>query len=62
MQIPLSAGTSFLVFRIFIAFFLSVLGLAIALHGSEFAGAVLAAIGLTFLTIMWLIVRSVPER
>jgi hypothetical protein len=59
---PFSSGTAFLVFRIFVAFFLSVLGFAVALRTSEFVGAILAAIGLTFLTVMWLIVRSVPDR
>lgn len=61
MQIPFTTGSSFLVFRIFVAFFLSVLGLGIAFHGSEFVGAFLAAIGMTFLTVMWLIVRAVPS-
>ena len=58
MQMPFSAGISFLVFRIFVAFFLSVLGLALAFQGAQFVGAVVAAIGLTFLTVMWLIVRG----
>lgn len=62
MQMPFSKGSSFLIFRIFVAFFLSVFGLALAFQGSVLPGAVIAAIGLTFLTLMWLIVRTSSIR
>jgi hypothetical protein len=55
---PFSTAGSFLIFRIFIAFFLTIFGLALAFQGSILPGAVIAAIGLTFLTMMWLIVRG----
>jgi hypothetical protein len=58
MAMPFSKGSSFLIFRIFVAFFLTIFGLAIAFHASELIGSLIAAVGLTFLTIMWLIVRS----
>lgn len=62
MQVPFSTGISFLVFRIFVAFWLSILGLSMAFRGeasgSLFIGSVLGAIGLTFLTVMWLMVRE----
>jgi hypothetical protein len=62
MQMPFSTGSSFLVFRIFVAFWLSIMGLSMAFRGDAggalFLGSVLAAVGLTFLTVMWLIVRG----
>ena len=58
MAIPFSTGSSFLIFRIFAAFFLLVFGLAIAIHTSELIGSLIAAAGLTLMTTMWLIVRS----
>jgi hypothetical protein len=62
MQIPFSRGSSFLIFRIFIAFFLSIFGLVLAFDGSPLVGSVLSAIGLTFLTVMWMIVRAGTGR
>jgi hypothetical protein len=47
--------------RLFAAFFLSIMGLALALHGSEVLGALIAAVGRTFLTVMWMFVRTMER-
>ena len=58
MRVPFSTGKSFLIFRIFVGLFFTILGVALCIRQSEFLGSLIAAAGLTLLTVIWLVARG----
>ena len=62
MALEPGARTAFLTIRVFIAFFFTLFGLALVVKGDApppvFLGSIFAALGLTFLTLLWMANRS----